>query len=54
MTNQEFENLKLELEIKMNELDDLQKKYEHETGVRFVRPLRLNRLTNEDLERLKK
>jgi hypothetical protein len=44
MTDREFEILKLKIEAKMDELDDLQRIYNRETGVDFVRPLRLRRL----------
>lgn len=45
MTAKEFEILILKIEIKMNELDSLQKLHYAETGILFVRPCRL-RLVN--------
>ena len=41
MTDNEFEVLEIEIEIKMDELEDLQEQHIGETGVRFVHPLRL-------------
>jgi hypothetical protein len=42
MTEKQFNKLKVDLEKKMIELAELQKKYRHETGRDFIRPLRLN------------
>jgi len=44
MTDQEFENLKEEIEQKTQELEDLQKKYSAETGCKFYPPFRLNKV----------
>ena len=40
MTDQEFEQLKVDIEKKMDELEELQQAYIKETGQRFVKPLR--------------
>jgi len=41
MTDKEFKQLKVDLEIKISELNELQKKYRKETGHDFVPPVRL-------------
>lgn len=41
MTDQEFAQLKIDLEDAMDEVDRLQTIYQNETGCYFVRPLRL-------------
>jgi hypothetical protein len=41
MTDKQFKKLEEKIEDKMEELELLQAKYHHETGVDFVRPLRL-------------
>lgn len=42
MTDKELEILKIEIEIKMDELEHLQELHIEETGSRFVHPLRLS------------
>ena len=53
MTDTEFELLKLNIEATMNELDDLQRIYNKETGRDFVRPLRLRKLDTTEIERIR-
>lgn len=42
MTDAEFKKLKKDIEIKMHELNALQKLYNKETGKNYVMPLYLN------------
>ncbi len=50
MTDKEFEQLKMAIEITMNKLDNLQKLYSNETGRDFVRPLRLSPLREKGVD----
>jgi hypothetical protein len=49
MPKKDFEQLKIEIELAMDKVSDLNKLYRGQTGQDFVKPLRLSRLSAEPL-----